>query len=280
MERSFYRESRKLMLMDSAQTICITIDVEWACQEVVAEIVRLLNERGLRATFFCTHADIDVPGHERAIHPNFRRNGDTLRQLYRNLDGALEDLTDEMVYRHVVHGTKAFCPEAIGVRAHSLFYESYLLPIYRQAGLQYDSSYFLPLDSGLRPVWKEFDMLEIPVYYIDHWDLITQASDFRLEGLRLDHPGMKVFDFHPNLVFMNASTTAQYLASKPHYHNAERLLSLRQPGRGALTLFLELLDFIATKRFPSFTLAQANAESRTARNATDVSRSDASVRTR
>ena len=92
------------MLMDPSQTIYITIDVEWACREVLAEIVRLLNERGLRATFFCTHADIDVPGHERAIHPNFRRNGDTLRQLYRNLDGAQEDLTDEMVYRDVIHG--------------------------------------------------------------------------------------------------------------------------------------------------------------------------------
>jgi peptidoglycan/xylan/chitin deacetylase (PgdA/CDA1 family) len=255
--------------MDFSPSIHITIDVEWACQEVVTEIVRLLNERGLRATFFCTHADIDVPGHERAIHPNFRRNGDTLRQLHRNLDGALEELTDETVYRHVVQGTKTFCPEAIGVRAHSLFYESDLLSIYRQAGLQYDSSYFLPLASGLGPVWKEFDMLEIPIYYMDHWDLIEQASGFRLEGLRLDQPGMKVFDFHPNLVFMNVSTTAQYLASKPHYHDAERLLSLRQPGRGARTLFLELLDFIATKRFPSFTLAQANAESRTRRDECD-----------
>ena len=260
MERSFYRESRNLMLMDSSQTIYITIDVEWACREVLAEIVRLLNERGLRATFFCTHADIDVPGHERAIHPNFRRNGDTLRQLYRNLDGAQEDLTDEMVYRHVIHGTKAFCPEAIGVRAHSLFYESDLLAIYREAGLQYDSSYFLPLVPDLKLFWKERDILEIPIYYMDHFDLIARATGFRLAALRLDEPGIKVFDFHPNLVFINASSEEEYLKSKSYYHDYDKLLRSRNPRRGARTLFLDLLDFIARTELPTMTLAELNSE--------------------
>ena len=43
--------------------IYITIDVEWACREAVTDTLRLLDDRGLRATFFCTHAGIEVPGH-------------------------------------------------------------------------------------------------------------------------------------------------------------------------------------------------------------------------
>lgn len=235
--------------------IYLTVDVEWACRDVLADTLRLLDERGVRATFFCTHAAIEVPGHERALHPNFRRNGDTLRKLRRPTPDAAEDGD---VYRQVVQTTKRFCPEAIGVRAHSLFWDFELLRLYREAGLQYDSSYFLPLASGLRPVRTALDVLEIPLYYMDYWDLLEQASGWRLEDLHLQRPGMKVFDFHPNLVFMNASSLAPYLASKAHYHDAERLLGLRQPGRGVRTLFLDLLDFIATRSLPTLGLADLN----------------------
>jgi hypothetical protein len=239
--------------------ICLTIDVEWANPEVFADIVQLLDDRGLRATFFCTHSGINVSGHERALHPNFRRRGDTLRWLQDSTGSALGQWTDTEIYQYVVESTHIFCPEAVGVRAHSLFYDSELLPIYRQKGLEYDSTYFLPMKFGLNPVWKENDILEIPIYYSDHFDLIEQVSGFRLEGLKLDQPGMKVFDFHPNMVFINASTNAQYLDSKPYYRDYDRLLKLRYPGRGVRTLFLELLNFIATQQLPTGTLAEVNA---------------------
>lgn len=245
--------------------ICLTIDVEWASREVLADVVRLLDERRLRATFFCTHADINVLGHERALHPNFKRSGDTLLSLRRKVGTALDDWADRDIYQYVIQTTHAFCPEAVGVRAHSLFYDSELLTIYHQAGLQYDSTYLLPLMPNLGPVWKENDIVEIPIYYMDHFDLMTQATGFRVDGLRLDQPGLKVFDFHPNMVFINASTNAQYLDSKPYYHNHERLFRLRHPGRGVRTLFLELLDSVASRRLPTATLTDLNTAWRTTR---------------
>ena len=245
--------------------ICLTVDVEWASPEVLGDLVHLLKERGLRATFFCTHAGVNVPGHERALHPNFRRNGDTLHRVRQEIGTALNNWSDATVYQHVIQTTHTFCPEAIGVRGHSLFYDSELLPIYQKAGLEYDSTYFLPMTPGLRPVWKEYDILEIPIYYMDHLDLIDQTTGFHLEGLHLDQPGIKVFGFHPNMVFINASTEAQYLESKPFYHDYEQLLNLRNPGRGVRTLFLELLDFIASRRLPTATLAELNTMWRTTR---------------
>lgn len=239
--------------------ICLTVDVEWANPEVLKDLVRLLDERGLRATFFCTHADVNVPGHERALHPNFRRDGDTLRQLRERVGPALWEWTDTAVYRYVVQTTRAFCPEAIGVRAHSLFYDSNLLPLYQEAGVEYDSTYFLPMVSGLKPVWCKYNILKIPIYYMDHRDLSEQITGgFRLEGLRLDQPGVKVFSFHPNMVFINASTERHYLDSKPFYHDYEELLKHRNSGRGVRTLFLELLDFIASQQLPTATLSELN----------------------
>lgn len=43
--------------MDNSETV-ISIDVEWAHPEVLADVVRLLDEREIRATFFCTHEGI------------------------------------------------------------------------------------------------------------------------------------------------------------------------------------------------------------------------------
>ncbi len=74
----------------------------------------------------------------------------------------------------------------------------------------------------------------------------------------LDRPGLKVFDFHPNTVFINAATNAQYEASKAHYHDPGRLLAMRQTGPGVRTLLIELLDTIADGRLPTATLAEVN----------------------
>ena len=244
--------------------ICLTIDVEWANSDVLADLVRILDYHKLPATFFCTHANINLPDrYERGLHPNFRRGGETLQKLEAEVGPVLNEWSDIEIYQYVVQATHTFCPEAIGVRTHSLFYDFALIPIYREVGLQYDSSYFQPMVLGLSPYLKAYNLLEIPIYYMDHFDLIEQATEFKVGNLHLDQSGIKVFDFHPNMVFINASNEEQYLDSKPYYHNYEQLLKRRYSGRGVRTLFLELLDFIATKQLRTATLRDVNTAWRT-----------------
>jgi hypothetical protein len=234
--------------------ICLTVDVEWAHPDVLADLLGPINARGLKATFFCTHAGIEVPGHERALHPNFLRSGETMRCL----GAAAAEMSDVDIYRHVIETTKEFCPEAVGVRGHRQFFDSTLLPIYQQYGIEYDASLLLPLAKGLRPALKPHDVLELPTYYIDHSDLSAGYTNFDVRALGLDWPGLKVFDFHPNTVFINASSIAHYDASKAHYRDPQKLLAMRQQGPGARTLFIELLDSIAEKERPTATLAEVN----------------------
>ena len=238
--------------------ICLTVDVEWVCQEVLLDITHLLDERGLHVTFFCTHEGIKVPGHERALHPNFHRNGSIYRQLREEIGDAISDLTEKEIYQYAIKNTHKFCPEAIGVRAHNSYFNFDVLSVYREAGLQYDSTYSLPLASGLQPILKEFGILEMPIYYMDHIDLINQMTGFSMEKLCLKKPSLKVFDFHPNIVFLNASTEQQYLESKPCYHDYEQLLHLRHKGRGVRTLFIDLLDYICAEGHPTMTLGELN----------------------
>ena len=51
------------MLHDHA--IALTVDVEWAHSDVLADIVRLFDEHEVKATFFCTH--VVIPGQERGF---------------------------------------------------------------------------------------------------------------------------------------------------------------------------------------------------------------------
>jgi len=227
--------------------ICLTVDVEWAHPEVLADLTRAFDERGLRATLFCTHPNIPAGNHERALHPNFLKHGDTMRLLSRQHTDS-EAWSESHVYDFVVRHTKTFCPEAIGVRSHSLFYDNHLAPTYRSHDLRYDSSVFFPFMPNIAPVRTRCGMLELPIFYMDHIDIVDRMTDFRLASLRLGQPGLKIFDFHPNIVFINAQSNDDYLASKPYYHDVERLTEMRRPGRGVRTVFLELLDYVAGRQ--------------------------------
>jgi hypothetical protein len=243
-------------------TICFTVDVEWAAEEVLADLRRLFDQHGVRATFFVTHAGVETPGHERGLHPNFRRNGDSYKQVCM-IHGDEPTLTDEQIHTHILSTTLAFAPEAKGLRTHSLYYDSTLLPLYHALGLEYDCSYQLPLVAGLRPFWKPHEIVEIPTYYADHFDVMTGATGFDLACLALDRPGLKVFDFHPNIIFVNASTDAEYMATKSFYHDPERLLAARRPGKGARTLLLELLEAVRRHDLHTATVGEVNALWRT-----------------
>lgn len=249
------------MMGDDTGMICFTVDVEWADSAVLEDIRTLFDEHGVRATFFCTHSGIDVIPHERGLHPNYRRSGSTLRKLTANIrEQAADSIEESDLYRHVLRTTLRFAPEAKGVRSHSLFYDSLMMPLYQELGLEYDSSYQLPLVPGLHPVWKEYDILELPIYFSDHFELKTGATGFDLARLHLEWPGLKIINLHPNMVYLNAASDQHYLASKAFYHNQEKLFEARFPGRGIRSMVLDLLEHIASKNLRTSTLNDVNAQ--------------------
>lgn len=222
--------------------VAITIDVEWAHPDVLDFVVSELDDRNLRATFFCTHDGIRLDGHERALHPNYRRHGNSL------LEGSHREMaarSDIELYQYIARSTQTFCPEAVGSRSHHLFWDSALAGIYRDQGLKYTSNMLLPLMPALAPRECVKGLVELPIYYMDHWDLDELATGFRLDALRLEQDGLMVVDFHPTPLFINARNAGHYIESKRHYHDPERLRAMRAPGRGVLTLFRELLDYLA-----------------------------------
>ena len=248
-------------MRDDPGPVCFTVDVEWAHPAVLQDICELFDEHGVRATFFCTHRGIDVAPHERGLHPNYRHSGSTLRELTAKIgERAAATIGESDLYRYVLRTTLDFAPEAKGARSHSLFYDSVMIPLYRELGLEYDSSYQLPLTPGLQPIWKECDVLELPIYFSDHFELKTGATGFDITRLYLDRPGLKIINLHPNLVYLNAVSDQHYLASKAFYHDQKKLLEARFPGRGVRSMVLDLLEYVAAKSLRTSTLSEINQQ--------------------
>jgi hypothetical protein len=236
------------------RSVCLTIDVEWAHRDVLAEMIEALDERGLRATFFCTHAGIDVGEHERAIHPNFRWSGDSVRKTGgRSL---IADLDEDELNADVVRETLSFCPDAVGARAHYLRSDTSVFRAYVSAGLAYDSSYLALFEADLAPRELPFGLIEMPIYYMDHFDIINGLTGFQSSDLRLDGGGMKVLDFHPNMVFSNAPSEAFYQGLRAQYHDPPALAANRFEGRGIRDFFYDVLDELAVASYPVVTLKE------------------------
>jgi hypothetical protein len=240
-------------------TIVLSFDVEWAGPIIVNDILVELDKRGLVGTFFCTHDGIEVPGHERALHPNFRRDGDSIRQLRKHFGGEFDELSDDNVIQQVLETTWKFCPEAVGLRTHSLYFELKLLAVMKQLGLVYDSSCMLPFQGHISPFSTMWGITEIPIYYMDHMDLVNGLTSFRVSDLALDQKGVKVFNFHPTLIYLNAESDEAYQNAKTDYADPAALRKRRYAGRGTRSLFLDLLDEIASGSFNAMTMAELSA---------------------
>jgi hypothetical protein len=234
-------------------SVCLSFDVEWAHDDIVADTVALLDERGLRGTFFVTHEGVSVTGHERGLHPNFRRNGD----LYRALHDA-PSMSDSALFEDILKSSLAHAREAKGVRTHSLFYDTALLAQYRNLGIEYDATLRLELVAGLRPFWKQCGILEIPTYYADYFDMDVAATGWDISKLHLDASGLKVFDFHPLLVYINAPNVPYYDAVRPFYNDVDRLRGARYEKKGARTLFIALLDELVRRNATVVTAKEIN----------------------
>lgn len=222
---------------------CLSLDVDWAPDTVLADVVEAIVAAGVRATIFATHRTpvltaLQNDAIEVALHPHFNRGDD--------LDSPLGELKDAY-------------PGARGARAHGLAVSSQMLLRYVAHGLRYESNVFLPGHPGLRPVRRFEELVSIPFYWSDDKHL-ERGEPFRLEPLGLDAPGLKVLNFHPIHVYMNTVSPEHYASFKADYQNADALARRRDgdaPGMGSL--FAAVLAELGRRGQGRLTLADVSA---------------------
>ncbi len=220
----------------------LTFDVDWAADFMLDAMARELIERRVMATWLVTHESpaIDrLRGHpdlfELGIHPNFLEgssHGDTVSE--------------------VLQTCMAMVPEATTMRSHALVQSSPILKqVIETTQIRCDSSLLLPDMENIRPVGfphAEGPLMRVPYFWEDDVEMLRPNPRWALAEYD-SGPGLRVFDFHPAHVYLNAVNSGPYHQLRragPLPGASEELAAgLVRPGRGPGTLFLEIVDHLA-----------------------------------
>jgi hypothetical protein len=192
----------------------ITLDIDWAHDDVIQYAADLLIDNNIKATWFVTH---DTPKlamlkmysiFELGIHPNFNLllNGHT------DKGANTSDVIDNLL---------KIIPNAKLLRSHSLTQNSNILHQAYDKGIRYDLNTFIPLTSKIevRPYIHTSNLIQLPhiweddVHYINRWDYTKVLYDLE------KNQGLKILDFHPIHIFLNTSQELQYTSTK-HLHQS------------------------------------------------------------
>lgn len=216
------------------ESLFLTFDIDWACDEVLANTIDLVQQKDICSTWFITHdtpllKDLRKnPKFELGIHPNFNflLNGDS-----RN-GATAEEVIDRLL---------TIVPEAKTIRSHSMTQSSNLLQLFVKKGLTHDCNHFIPEQSHihLNPwhVWN--GLIKVPYFWEDDlaciYDKNTPVNNLA------QRDGLKVFDFHPIHVFLNTEKLERYESTRLIHNNHKELIKYRYQGKGTMTSLETLL---------------------------------------
>lgn len=220
----------------SSRRFHLTFDIDWAPDESVDEIRRIINPKNIKATFFITHdspilKDLVKDGHEIGIHPNF---------LERSSHGE----TPKEVVSHLLD----IVPDARALRTHALVQSSPLLhDIFSSfPQLRYDLSVFMQDFPFVRPFKWAFEGAQFTrINY--NWE---DDAAFAQEGFSWRDayfPGeLSVYDFHPIHVHLNSCSSDSYRelkrsASAPLSELSSKTIAAHVNPSGGARTFLEAL---------------------------------------
>ena len=215
------------------RSLCLTIDIDWAHDAVIADALALVERAGLPCTWFVTHrtpildAIRAVPDQELGLHPNFN-------PCFSGEGGEPA--------RDIVLALRDFVPEAVSIRSHSLTQSSRLAALFRELGLTHESNLLLPPWLGPIAPWTNFKgMIEAPVRWEDDVRLADPSFGDPVEHLALNP---LVVDFHPIHLFLNTASLSDYEASRSIAADPNALLLQRRPAAsgGSRDRFKALVD--------------------------------------
>ena len=202
--------------------IFVTIDQDWACDEVLKDTSELIDELNIPVTLFVTNDTPMLnelrknPLFRLGIHPNF------LPQL---------NGQSKMPFRAVLEEMRDLVPEAEDLRCHAIVDATPILVTAHEMGFLRDFNLFLPYSSGmvLKPFRHFGGLTRIPYFYEDDAYCFEAEPAEPAEHL-LKNEGLKVFNFHPIHLFLNTEAMDRYDRAKPFYHDFERLRPFVNPG--------------------------------------------------
>jgi hypothetical protein len=235
------------MPTDTATTISITFDVDWAPDWCVERCVRILDRFGVKATFFATHASEFLEEIKRrkdrfevGLHPNFH-------------PGSSHGSAPAEVIEHCL----GFAGAARSMRTHGLMQWSnlYALIANEFPQIETDVSTFLPGQRSYEASHFYLHDMRKPVTRLAFgWedDVAAAIPGQDWTVLPAFVPGLNILNFHPIHVALNMETMERYGALRSLV-GGRRLADVREaeiaalvnPGAGSATMLERLCEAAA-----------------------------------
>ena len=215
--------------------IYITFDVEWANDDVLNDTIDIMEENNISATFFATHQTKALDrirnnsSLELGIHPNF--NKALLCQESKPYSQVIEDALD-------------IVPEAISYRSHCLTQNALISLEAARCGIRYDLNVYIPLEAklSLKPFYAPSGLITVPFFFEDDiYFFMSEKKKPVAEHFETDE--LKVFNFHPSHIFLNANTNEQYDEYKKNIHDTEKLKEIVTHGYGARDFLNDVISY-------------------------------------
>lgn len=235
----------------------LTFDIDWAPDFCIDYIADILIAHKLKCTFFITHAS---PALERlkkypelfelGIHPNF-------------LKGSSHGETHEEVMKHMMQ----LLPNCKVVRTHALYQSATLFHLMRsQFGIEIDLSIFLNKHPNIKSNRIYYDhgdlsILHLPYFWEDDHEMYDPKQSWDIMDKTYQVPGLKIFNFHPVYVYINASEMHAYNKLKQKGYLAELPQSLfdevrQNDKKGAGSFFIQICEFLSTEKIETHTASE------------------------
>ena len=226
--------------------IFLTIDIDWAHEQIIAEIIELIHKYKIYTTFFVTNESevlfkwrnsnyVDY-----GIHPNFKPLLASKELNKYTIDGEVCKLMK-------------ICPNAKAVRAHALIQGSPFQNTYKDFGLTHESNVFIPCYSEIKlmpyKLWN--DLISIPYGWEDDAVFFGEKefSDYAnpVNYIQKFQTGLLVLDFHPIHIFLNTESTKRYEKTRAIHKKPDELIKYRYSGYGTRNRFIDTLKLISGK---------------------------------
>jgi len=221
--------------VNQKSNLFLTIDVDWASEEVIEYTHDLLLEYDVKSTWFVTHPSkkisqlMEDTRIDLGIHPNFNDllEGNLKKSV--SIEDKIKQLLD------FTNGAKA-------VRSHSMTQNSRILDIFAKLGLTHDCNHYIPYSAGVQlKSWTLWNgLVKVPFFWED--DLDISSSNEELAKKLLMQDGLRVFNFHPIHVFLNTQKLSTYEQAKPFAKNPSALKEFRHGGYGTENFLRELIE--------------------------------------
>ena len=227
--------------------IAITLDVEWASDEIIDYISSIFLKNNIKSTWLVTHPSESMKRilknselFEAGIHPNFMSN----TTQGKNMDEIMSYLLK-------------ICPQAKIMRTHCLYQSTHIFDaiLEKFPSIKIDVSLFLPYCRNIEQhklyvcsCYPQRYMVRIPYVWEDDLELRSPNPAFKFNENKFSGSGLKILNFHPLYIALNSNSWDSYLNFKKNYTSRFQEISLkevfkyRQNREGIENFLIDLLQ--------------------------------------